>query len=126
MSLYDQIGTAKAAAAKAVADALGETISFSHRGAAAVTLSAQVGPEKIDSVEEGGILTQTRIRTFRVPVQTNFSVTTDDTEPVAPGDTLTWDSKVYSVMSDGIVKERGDRIYVLTCIQRKRLASGVS
>lgn len=125
MSVRDLIGQADADAILAEAKAMGETISFSHRGAGASTLYALVLGESLNLDRAGGMLVQERQREFIIPVQTGFAVSADDTEPICAGDTITWKSKVYSVV-DPIVKLDGERVYRVTTVQQKTLGMGVA
>ena len=124
MAAFDQIGKALARAGENVARSLGVGVVFSHRGAAGISLKARLLLEEIASVTEGGVLTERRVLVLAVPTQAGFAVATNDTEPVTPGDTITYLGRTYHVL-DPILKRANGHVYVLRCAERKRLASGV-
>lgn len=123
-SIYERLGIEKARTLYAVARAVGSTIEFKHLDKTCRTLYCVPLDEDVAVVEENGMQTETRTRIFRIPVQDGFDRTTNDMEPVVPGDLVKFNSRNYYVLQGGITKVSNDRIYEVQCIQRKRMASG--
>lgn len=126
MGALEQIDAARATAKLSVAKAIGTQIQFSHRGGLAVTLYANPLGQSILKERSGGmmgVVTEVRAASFEIPVQTGFARTTGDTEPITPGDVITWMGRHYDVL-DPIEKSKAGFIYTVKCAERKRLASG--
>ena len=126
MSVFKSIGRAHAAAQLATAKAIGVQVEFLHRAEPCVLLFCTLGDEEIAVVEENGIQTETRTRTFTIPSQDGFSFENNIQEPVLPGDRIAHDNRSYYALEGGILKAGNDSIYVIRCINRKRLASGIN
>jgi hypothetical protein len=124
MATYDIISRVVSEARYGAARAVGVPVSFSHRGAAAHTIYCQPGPAGIEPNMRNGVVTEVRTQEFIVPCQRHFRRSTTDTEPVTPGDTLTWQGKVYSV-SQNVRMDPFKAVYHLETSEFKRLAEGV-
>jgi len=125
MSTFDDIGTAAASASKAVADALGIDITFSARSAAGVILRAILIDDSSAEVEVDGRIEIERMLTLEIPTQTGFVKATDGAEPIIPGDTITFLSRIYSVIAP-IVTEGNRTVYIVRCVHHKALSKGVA
>jgi hypothetical protein len=100
-------------------------LQFSHRGAAAVTLSARISSQSVSEVASGSVVTEQRVVVLRVIAgQTGFAVATGEAEPVTPGDIVTFLSREYEVLAP-IGKSSCGVVYDLNCTEFKRLAQGV-
>lgn len=125
MSVFSVVGRAQALAHLAVAKATGIQITLSHRNATAVTLWALVVGENVGKIGQGGMIIEERVLDLSIPaVQTGFAVTTDETEPLTPGDVVTYLGRKYSVC-DPIDKKSAGYIYLPHCLEKKPLAVGV-
>jgi hypothetical protein len=124
VSLQDDIGEIEAFAELTEADVMGETITLSHRGAAAVTLKALVGEERVIPEEAGGFMRERRLREFRIAIQTGFTRPTGEADPITSGDVITYDGRLYQV--NDAPKLSGSRIYIVQTVQQKTLSTGVS
>lgn len=72
MSFRSDLQSAAAMAALDVCRALGETISYSNRGATAVTLYAAPDEEVKETAEVLGAMAEESTRSFFIPLQTSF------------------------------------------------------
>lgn len=122
-SAFTQIGSARGAAKKAVAAALGVTASFQHRAVAAVDVLIKIVKRYSDMVEQNGRITERRLLVVEVPVQAGFARTESEGEPVTLGDTFTWLGRSWSVL-DPIELDPAGYVYTLRLVEHKRVAQG--
>ena len=127
MSAYfTQTGSALARARLAVQQAIGISIVFSHRGGTNYTLAAKVQSSKCELVQEGGVTTEVRVLTLLIATgQTGFVASTNDVEPIIPGDKITYQGRTWFA-ADPIGKDKFGTQYLVRFVERKRLASGVA
>jgi hypothetical protein len=126
-TLADRIGQAIAHGELCRARTLGSTVSFAHRGAAPVTLRAELSRHlpALGLRREGHQETEERTLIARVATgQEGFAFPTGGVEPVTPGDTIVHRGRTYYVRAP-IRTEAYGHVYVLRCVERRRLASGV-
>ena len=88
MSVYGAVGTAESAGELAIAKALGVQVSFSHRGAAAVSVWCEVVSNEFGArdISEGRAIVETEELILRIPKQTGIGDADDSTRPVTAGD----------------------------------------
>jgi hypothetical protein len=125
-ALTDRLGRLLARAHLARARALGTTVRFSHRGAAAVTLYAELPADGVarELAREGPHQAEERRLCLDLPTgQEGFAHPEGEEEPVAPGDTVVHAGRTYFVRASPRLKAFG-HVYTLHCVERKRLASG--
>jgi hypothetical protein len=126
-TLAERIGQALARAKLAQVRAMGGTVSFSHRGAAAVTLYAEIteSAHALELSRAGHSVTEERILRLVVPTdQPGFAAPTNGLEPVTPGDKVVHRGRTYFVCPP-VRTEAYGQIYRLRCSERRRLASNV-
>lgn len=125
MSTADDIGAAEAEATKAEAQAIGDTIDLSHRGATAVTLSVLVVEQGLSQERLGGALREIGILVVRIPAQTDFAVEDSTARPITEGDLATWRGRKFFVRSaDDIEKMSNGYEYKVKFIEKKSLTLG--
>ncbi len=120
MSAFARIGAAEARACLAEARALGITGTFSHRGAAGVALKVLIIANKNVSSEQNGITTEQRALILKIPTQTGFAKPTTDVEPITPGDSFTYMSRVHYAVNP-IEKNVYGTVYKVMFVEDKRL-----
>ena len=121
MGLRSVLGPPLANVVKQIADALGESGTFSHRGAAAVTLKFNLLDERIATVEQNGILSELRVMGTEIPAQTGFVAATGEAEPVTPGDILTYLGREWAAL-DPIIRDPVANVYTVRFSERKPIA----
>lgn len=125
MTLQARIGAGEARGVLAEARALGETGVLSHRGAAGVTLYMILGKSSIKPIQAGSIVEEARVTILIIPTgQTGFDSTSDDTEPLTPGDTVVKNSRTYYIMGD-IQSDPPRKVFTASVTEDKRLANGL-
>ncbi len=124
----EQIGIGRALARLAIARAFRTTITLSHRGGPPVTLAARIVGDWNASEPVNGVLTELRyLKIWVTANQTGFQPAATDAEAVLVGDVITcskYASRSYQVI-EVIKLDVGGRVYTLTCVENKRLGSGV-
>lgn len=124
MGVREDIRSAAAQVALDILKTFGVQVTFSHRGAAAVTIWVDAGDQNFAAESESrGIVDEIREIVFTVPLQTGFAAATAEAEPVSPGDKITYLSRDWFVQT--IERDAVGAVYTLRCTQRKRLSSGV-
>ena len=76
----------------------GDSITYSHEGATGATLTASIGGAVLNPRDDFGNVIDGELRTFGIPLQTNFA------GAVSLGDEITWNSLLYVVSSCSVDK----------------------
>ncbi len=128
MATYDDVGSAEAIATLAEAQAIGVSVSLTHRETAAVTLSALILKQGLSEERIRGVLREIGILVLRIPVQTGFAVMTDNARPITEGDQLEYplDSGRYFFVKSEEDIEQGSNGYdfLVKFIEKKSLTFG--
>ena len=99
MSKRTTIQTKLAAATlKKAQKADGDSITLSHQGATGVSLTATIGPAQMNPVDTLGNAIDGELRSFEIPLQTNFS------GALSPHDIVTWNALTYVVVGHTVDK----------------------
>jgi hypothetical protein len=108
----------------ALLDVLGSiTVGFVHRGAASVNLTARLVEQSVRSVLKGGTVSAERTLVIKVALQTGFAVPTDESEPVTPGDLITYLGRTW-VVQEPVTPDPANEVYTLVCVESKALGGG--
>jgi hypothetical protein len=118
MAIRDNIGRGLARANLAVARRIGISGLFSHASAAEVTLYANVLKDAIEQIETSAGLVEKRVLTLQIPVQTGFAYSSNEAEPISPGDRFTFNSREWFALQP-IDKDATGRNYVVRFVEDK-------
>lgn len=94
MSFSTDLRDACADAAKQILTTLGETVTYSHRGAATVSVKCAVGDLAKSIAVEMGIDVENTEAVFTIPKQTSFP----PTNGISVGDEIVFNSITYDVV----------------------------
>ena len=86
----------------------GDTITLSHQGATAASLTATIGAATVNPVDSYGNAIDGEMREFEIPLQTNFA------GALSPGDIIAWNSLSYVVMGHSV--DKWGAVYVARAI----------
>ena len=129
-----QIGQAESAAELAIADAIGVTIGFVHRGGSKIQLLASLPEERQHATRDMNSLRQ-KIHagaTFCIPVQDGVWATEDVSKsilalPIITGDQIEWpygSGRWYTVLDDGVEPIHQGYSYLVKCDACKPITLG--
>ena len=125
-TIYKQIGRELALASKAVGQAMGTTVNFSHRGGGELVLSVVVRDEELGVIQEPGEIREEQTILIDIPAEELFKAVDveDDRDPITAGDRIEWDGRRYYV-ADPIAKVSNGFIYRVRATRVRRQASGL-
>lgn len=121
MSFRADLQTATAALVADVHGTLGESVTYSNRGATGVTLTAWPGTESQDLAQELGCDVNATARRFEIGKQTNFPPSAG----VSVSDEVTFSSVVYRVVKWADISGGMGALFQLDCVRYQARRAGV-
>ena len=124
-NVFDTLGKAQATIELAIAKQLGFQVQFRHRSQSAIPVWIRLDDRNTGLVNEGGIATTERMAKITIATgQNGFTKSTNDAEPVIPGDIFTFNGRELHVTAP-IGSNKYATVYYLACVDHKAIGGGL-